>query len=104
MWAPGGGARCAAAATRDRILLGPIAASLVLPLHLTEQARPGSGIGLQDSPTGSSLPNSHEAATKQITAKAHGTMLSRNWAWKLLSHPKFLAQAPGLQELLKASQ
>ena len=33
------------------------------------QARPGSGIGLLDSPTGSSLPLPLEAATKQITAK-----------------------------------
>jgi len=40
------------------------------------QARPGSGIGLLDSPTGSSLPLSPEAATKQITAKATGTMLA----------------------------
>jgi hypothetical protein len=40
------------------------------------QARPGSGIGLLDSPTGSSLPSTPEAATKQITAKATGTMLA----------------------------
>jgi hypothetical protein len=35
---------------------------------------PGSGISLLNSPTGSSLPNT-QAATKQITAKATGTML-----------------------------
>src|SRR5262245_19401167 len=39
------------------------------------QARPGGGIGLLDSPTGSSLPLFPKAATKQITAKATGTML-----------------------------
>src|SRR6516225_11363277 len=40
------------------------------------QARPGGGIGLLDSPTGSSLPLCPQAATKQITAKATGTMLA----------------------------
>ena len=39
------------------------------------QARPGGGIGLLNSPTGSSLPLFPKAATKQITAKATGTML-----------------------------
>jgi len=39
-------------------------------LQLMGQARPGSGIGLLDSPTGSSLPLALQAATKQITAKA----------------------------------
>src|ERR1700736_2933654 len=33
------------------------------------QARPGGGIGLLISPTGSSLPDPLEAATKQFTAK-----------------------------------
>jgi hypothetical protein len=40
------------------------------------QARPGGGIGLLISPAGSSLPNLLQAATKQITAKATGTMLA----------------------------
>jgi len=40
------------------------------------QARPGGGIGLLVSPTGSSLPDPLQAATKQFTAKNTGTMLA----------------------------
>jgi hypothetical protein len=42
---------------------------------ISGQARPGCGIGLLISPTGSSLPDTHQAATKQIAAKKPGTML-----------------------------
>ena len=85
------------------------------------QARPGSGIGLLDSPTGSSLPNSPEAATKQITAKATGTMLANGHKRHQTSvglssptrserimrarttKPKFLAQVTEPQVLVNAS-
>ncbi len=52
------------------------------------QARPGGGIGLLISPTGSSLPDPLQAATKQFTAKT----------------PEPLAFAPQLFSFFKGGQ
>jgi hypothetical protein len=47
---------------------------------ISGQARPGCGIGLLISPTGSSLPATPQAATKEIAAKKPGTMLANGHA------------------------
>jgi hypothetical protein len=45
----------------------------------------GSSLAQARARRWSSLPLSLQAATKQITAKAHGTMLLRNWRHNILS-------------------
>ena len=85
------------------------------------QARPGGGIGLLISPTGSSLPDPLQAATKQFTAKTPepcwltGTKApNKRRSWLAAPAPlqyarpdnnsKFLAQVTNPQAFVNASQ